>query len=112
MPQYWFFLINHLGEPFEASERSFDDDEQACAHAEALTARGYPVEVKSGGVRIKLAPLMTWKAEDWLDRAARHSIYAPQRSVHPRVLRPLTCLRCRGPLAPQDAMLCEACLPN
>ncbi len=29
MPTYVFFLINHLGEPFEANELDFEDDQQA-----------------------------------------------------------------------------------
>ena len=54
MPTYVFFLINHLGEPFEASELTFEDDQQANAHAASLLTKGYPVEVRSDGKRIKL----------------------------------------------------------
>ena len=66
MPTYVFVLINHLGEPFEASELTFEDDRQANAHAASLLTKGYPVEVRSNGERIKLLPLMTWIVEDWL----------------------------------------------
>lgn len=66
MPTYVFFLINHLGEPFEASELAFEDDQQANAHAASLLTKGYPVEVRSDGKRIKLLPMMTWSVEDWL----------------------------------------------
>ena len=36
MPTYVFVLINHLGEPFEASELNFEDDQQAKAYAASL----------------------------------------------------------------------------
>lgn len=109
VPLYSFFLINHLGEPFEASECSFDSDREACAHAEAIASRrGYPVEVKSDGVRIKLAPLMTWKAEEWLDRT-RPSQFFASRGVHPRLVRPPSCVQCRRPMDSADAKLCETC---
>ena len=42
MPTYVFFLINHLGEPFEASELDFEDDRQADAYAASLLARAIP----------------------------------------------------------------------
>lgn len=110
MPQYSFFLINHMGEPFEASECSFDNDQDACAYAERLASRrDYPVEVKSGGDRIKLVPLMTWKAEDWL-RQRRTSPLMTMRGVHPRALRPPNCIKCRSPTSVGvDAKLCERC---
>ena len=41
MPTYVFVLINHLGEPFEASELNFEDDQQAKAYAASLLAKGY-----------------------------------------------------------------------
>ena len=66
MPTYVFFLINHLGEPFEANELDFEDDQQASAHATSLLAKGYPVEVRSDGKRVKLLPMMTWRVENWL----------------------------------------------
>lgn len=109
---YSFFLINHLGEPFEAVELSFDNDQDACAHAQATAARrGYPVEVKSSGVRINLVPLMTWKAEDWLNRSPgfSRSPYPPLRTVHPRGPRTVACLKCRSAIARLNGQFCEAC---
>ena len=110
MPLYSFFLINHLGEPFDASERSFDNDQDACAHALTTSARrGYPVDVKSGGARIKLVPLMTWRAEDWLDQT-RTPTFFTKRGVHPRSIKPPACIRCRASMPPEShAKLCEGC---
>ena len=110
MPLYSFFLINHLGEPFEAAERPFDSHQDACAHARTLSARrGYPVEVKSGGARIKLVPLITWRAEDWLDQA-RPALFFTKRGVHPRPINPPTCIKCRAstPLMGRSKV-CAAC---
>jgi hypothetical protein len=116
VPLYSFFLINHLGEPFEASERSFDTDQEACDHAQALAERGYPVEVKSGGERIKLIPLMTWSVEDWLSPPPRHSTppFSVLRRLLPHRAGPAACPRCHGPM-PRKAgaageRYCEACL--
>jgi len=115
VPQYSFFLINHLGEPFEASECSFENDQEACDHAKALAERGYPVEVKSAGARIKLMPLMTWKAEDWLSPAPRYTRapFAVLRRVAPPIAGRTACLKCNGPVPPQtgavETRYCEAC---
>jgi hypothetical protein len=114
VPQYSFFLINHLGEPFEASECSFDTDQEAYDHAQTLAERGYPVEVKSGGARIKLIPLMTWNAEDWLSPPPRHP--TPPFSVLRRLFPDgggSACPRCHAPI-PRKAgasgeRYCEAC---
>ena len=66
LPAYVFFLTNHLGEPFEAHELEFPDDQQAFNHAEILAARQYPVEIGRGGELIKQIPMGEWQAEDWL----------------------------------------------
>ena len=109
MPLYSFFLINHLGEPFDAAERAFDNDQDACAHALTLSARrGYPVEVKSGGARIKLVPLMTWRAEDWLNQT-RDRPFFTQRAFHLRPIKPPNCIKCRAPLPPDRRKFCSAC---
>lgn len=115
MPHYSFFLINHLGEPFEASERSFDTDQEACDHAQALAERGYPVEVRSAGARIKLIPLMTWNAEDWLSPPQRHPTppFSVLRRLFPYGPGPTACPRCHGPIPPKAAAsgerYCDAC---
>lgn len=66
LPAYVFFLTNHLGEPFEAQELEFPDDQHAFNHAEILAARQYPVEIRRGGELIKQIPMGEWQAEDWL----------------------------------------------
>ena len=66
LPTYVFFLVNHLGEPFEAHQLEFPDEHQALSHAQILAARQYPVEVRLNGELIKLIPMAVWRAEDWL----------------------------------------------
>lgn len=110
VPQYSFFLINHLGEPFDASERAFENDQDACAHAVTISARrGYPVEVKSSGTRLKLVPLMTWRAEDWLGQTRTPPLFI-RRATHRRPFKAPTCMKCRASmLSPKRVELCEAC---
>ena len=104
-----FFLINHLGEPFEASEWDFEDDQQAKDYAASLLAKGYPVEVRSEGQRIKLLPIMTWSVEDWLKphlgpwpltRLARDARF--QLGIRSRIEQ-ARCAGCRRPLDEQTA---------
>lgn len=66
VPAYVFFLINHLGEPFEARELDFADNQQALDYAQSLAAQHYPVEVRLGGKSIKVIPTEEWRPEDWL----------------------------------------------
>ena len=66
VPAYVFLLINHLGEPFEASELDFADDQQALDHARSLARRHYPVEVRLDGRCLGRAPMAEWEVEDWL----------------------------------------------
>lgn len=109
MPTYVFFLINHLGEPFEANELDFEDDQQASAHATSLLAKGYPVEVRSDGKRIKLLPMMTWSVEDWLKphlgpwpltRSAPDTRFQPRSR---RLIERPRCRHCRQRLDEQTA---------
>ncbi len=109
MPTYVFVLINHLGDPFEASELNFEDDQQAKAYAASLLAKGHPVEVRSDGQRIKLLPMMTWSVEDWLTphlgpwpltRSARDVRF--QLGIRSRI-EPARCAGCRQPLNEQTA---------
>lgn len=119
MPTYVFFLINHLGEPFEASEWDFEDDQQAKDYAASLLAKGYPVEVRSEGQRIKLLPMMTWSVEDWLKphlgpwpltRLARDARF--QLGIRSRIEQ-ARCCGCRQPLDEQtvatDEERCVVC---
>lgn len=66
VPAYVFRLINHLGEPFEARELDFEDDQKALDHARTLAAGNYPVEVMSGDRHVGRIPMAEWQAEDWL----------------------------------------------
>jgi hypothetical protein len=63
---YGFLLINHLGEPFERSERACRDDDQALEYAQALSARGFTVEARLGEARIALITPKSWEPYPWL----------------------------------------------